>query len=125
MKIRIKGNFVRYRLVQTEVRALSEGKKLVESTCFGPDENQVFLYTLEGKEGIDSLQANFDGRTIALYLPAKDAQTWYFDERIGYENKVEVRPGITLGLLLEKDFACLDHTDEDQSDNYPNPNAVC
>jgi hypothetical protein len=125
MKIRIKGNFVRYRLVQSEVRALSQGKKLVESTCFGPDESQVFSYTLEGKEGIDSLQADFDGRTIALYLPAEIAKNWYADERIGYENKVEVRPGVTLGLLLEKDFVCLDNTDEDQSDNYPNPNAVC
>jgi hypothetical protein len=25
--------------------------------------------------------------------------------------------------LLEKDFACLDNTLEDQSDNYPNPKA--
>jgi hypothetical protein len=26
---------------------------------------------------------------------------------------------------VEKDFVCLDHTDEDQSDNYPNPNRTC
>jgi hypothetical protein len=30
-----------------------------------------------------------------------------------------------LFLLVEKDFVCLDNTVEDQSDNYPNPNAVC
>ena len=28
-------------------------------------------------------------------------------------------------LLIEKDFVCLDHTLEDQSDNYANPNKVC
>jgi hypothetical protein len=33
--------------------------------------------------------------------------------------------GQSLKLLLEKDFVCLDHTDEDQSDNYPNPNKTC
>jgi len=27
--------------------------------------------------------------------------------------------------LLEKDFVCLDHTTEDQSDNYENPNTTC
>nr|WP_262492994.1 hypothetical protein [Mucilaginibacter paludis] len=26
-----------------------------------------------------------------------------------------------LYLLIEKDFACLDHVAGDQSDNYPNP----
>jgi len=30
-----------------------------------------------------------------------------------------------LKLLLEKDFVCLDDTDEDQSDQYDNPNAKC
>jgi hypothetical protein len=33
--------------------------------------------------------------------------------------------GTLLTLLIEKDFACLDHVDEDQSDNYPNPNKTC
>ena len=28
-------------------------------------------------------------------------------------------------LLIEKDFVCIDNTDEDQSDNYPNPNLKC
>ncbi|MEY2774155.1 MAG: hypothetical protein RLZZ275_502, partial [Bacteroidota bacterium] len=26
---------------------------------------------------------------------------------------------------VEKDFACLDPTDEDQTDAYPNPNTTC
>ena len=125
MKIRIKGNFIRYRLTQTEVKTLGETGRLSEETRFGPGADEVFIYALEAKEGIDGLRAGFDGRKITLYLPATAAGTWFDEERVGFQNDVQVAPGVTLGLLLEKDFACLDNTDEDQSDNYRNPNAVC
>jgi hypothetical protein len=29
----------------------------------------------------------------------------------------------SLGLLIEKDFACLDRSDKDNEDTFPNPNA--
>ena len=31
----------------------------------------------------------------------------------------------TLDVLLEKDFACLDRSDEENSDTFPNPNEAC
>jgi hypothetical protein len=125
MKIRIKGNSVRYRLTQSEVRDLPEKGRLCESTCFGPAPEQTFYYALETKADIEGLQAAFDGQQITLYLDAEAARTWHQDTRVGFNASIEVAPGVKLGLLIEKDFACLDPTHEDQSDNYPNPNAVC
>lgn len=125
MKIRIKGNSIRYRLTQSEVKTLGTTGYLAEETRFGPGEAQQFVYALQTKEGITGLQAAFDGRKMVLFIPAESAKTWYGEERVGFENDVEVAPGISLHLLLEKDFACLDASHEDQSDNYPNPNAVC
>ncbi len=119
MKIRIKGNFVRFRLTQTEVSQLAQTGRVAETTCFGLD--QVFEYVLEIRDRIAGLQASFDGRTIAMYLPTEAAKTWPTDGRIGFENQIEAVPGIFLNLLLEKDFTCLDDAAEDQSDNYPNP----
>lgn len=123
MKIRIKGNFVRYRLAQSEVKTLSETGFLAEETCFGPA--QKFGYALEAKEGISGLQANFDGGVITMFMPADAAKKWPASEQVGFENEVEVAPGVLLKLLLEKDFVCLDDSSEEQSDNYPNPNAEC
>lgn len=123
MKIRIKGNFVRYRLTQTEVKTLAETGHLAEETCFGA--GQKFGYELAAKEGISGLQANFDNGKITMFVPADAAQNWFAEERVGFENEVEVASGVSLKLLLEKDFVCLDDTEEDQSDNYPNPNEVC
>ena len=122
MKIRIKGNSIRFRLSQTEVLQLAETHKVAETTCFGPE--QVFGYTLEAQEGISNLQASFNAGTIVMYLPLEAARTWHTDAHIGFENQVEVAPGVALHLLLEKDFTCLDTTVEDQSDNYPNPRMV-
>lgn len=125
MKIRIKGNSVRYRLTQNEVKTLGETGFLSEETCFGPGEAQKFVYTLQTKDNITGLQATFDGRKITLFIPSAAATSWYGEERVGFENELEVAPGISLHLLLEKDFACLDNSHEDQSDNFPNPKATC
>jgi hypothetical protein len=118
MKIRIKGNFVRYRLTKPEVEALAETGRVAEETCFGP---QTLIYALETREGAGGLEATFDGQTITLFMPAGEARDWAGNDRVGFESDMTVGDGKILKLLLEKDFVCLDTAAEDQSDNYPNP----
>lgn len=125
MKIRIHGNSIRYRLTRSEVKTLSETGVLTAETRFGSGTTPVFIYALEAAEGLTQLQATFDGGRITLLMPAAAAANWYDEERVGFENQVEVAPGVSLHLLLEKDFACLDNTGEDQSDNYANPKGIC
>ena len=121
MKIRIKGNFIRYRLTQSEVRALADTGRLEEETCFGPDDSQVLRYAIETKENIEGLQADFSHNRITLYLPVQAAKNWPEEDRVGFKQEMQVAPTTTLFLLLEKDFVCLDDVAEDQSDHYPNP----
>lgn len=121
MKIRIKGNSIRYRLTKTEVAELAEKGRVEESTQFGPD--LFFRYVLEASETTDGLEAKFEGNTIYLRLPLADAAAWPEEERIGFQRDQYVLPDVSLRLLVEKDFVCLDDTDEDQSDNYDNPKA--
>ncbi len=121
MKIRIRGNFVRFRLTQSEVLQLKNEGQVREQTCFGPGEGQVFAYVLESDPQLQQMSASFSNNTIRMALPLQEAQNWYDSNQVGFEREMEVMPGQMLKLLLEKDFACLDDTDEDQSDNYPNP----
>jgi hypothetical protein len=123
MKIRIKGNFIRYRLTQSEVKTLAETGYLEEETNFRA--GQKFGYALAAQEGISGLQASFENGKITMFIPVGFAKNWFDEERVGFENEVEVVPGVSLKLLLEKDFVCLDASEEDQSDNFPNPNSVC
>jgi hypothetical protein len=123
MKIRIKGNSIRYRLTKTEVDNFGKNGYLEERTEF-PDSHS-FNYRLERKNGIETLEANFSDNRICVYVPDKIADEWTTTNIVGYDYKMKMSEGKELFLLIEKDFVCLDHTLEDQSDNFPNPNKVC
>ncbi|WP_318312637.1 DUF7009 family protein [Flagellimonas crocea] len=118
MKIRIKGDSIRYRLTKTEVETFCDTGIFEEKTHFGTN---VFRYVLKAKEGISVMEADFDHNTITLFVPDAERHTWASSERVGYQNMMPLGNGKELALLLEKDFACMDKTSEDQSDNYPNP----
>lgn len=118
MKIRIKGNTVRLRLTQSEVRQLSETGTVTETTPFGPT---TFSYQVAMHPDIGNLQANYTENRIVLLVPETMGKTWFQDEKVGFENQMALPDGNTLHLLLEKDFTCLENRSEDESDNYPNP----
>ncbi|MEO9512104.1 MAG: hypothetical protein ABJN84_02220 [Flavobacteriaceae bacterium] len=118
MKIRIKGNSVRFRLTKTEVDTFCETGSFSEQTTFN---RSTFTYRLFAKEEISALEAEFEDNTITMVLPKKEANIWSSSSRVGYDNTMRLKNGEELYLLLEKDFVCMDETIEDQSDNYPNP----
>lgn len=123
MKIRIKGNSIRYRLTRTEIANFGKNGYLEEKTEFlnGP----VFYYCLEKRPGIETLQASFSDNRIIVFVPESIVEEWTTTDEVGYNYTLPLGEGKELFLLIEKDFVCLDHTFEDQSDNYPNPNKTC
>jgi hypothetical protein len=122
MKIRIKGNSIRIRLTRTEVDNFGKFGLLEEATEFG---DAKLIYAIESTSTIDELQASFANNRITVKVPENIKHEWISTDRIGFENKFNIGNDKQLFLLIEKDFVCLDNTFEDQSDNYPNPNAVC
>lgn len=123
MKIRIKGNSIRYRLTKTEIARFGKNGYLEEKTEFL--NGAEFYYCLERRPGMDELQASFENNRITVFVPEHTAAEWTTTEIVGYDTKIQLGEGKELLLLIEKDFVCLDHTMEDQSDNYPNPNKSC
>ncbi|WP_214071420.1 hypothetical protein [Mucilaginibacter sp. dw_454] len=112
MKIRIKGNSLRYRLTKTDVDNFLKNDYLEERTNFG---DQQLIYALQKSES-NMLEAIFNNNKITLLMPTAWAKEWEATGRVGFRgNHGE------LFLLIEKDFKCLDDVTEDQSDNYPNP----
>lgn len=115
MKIRIKGNSLRYRLTKTDVNCLCTKGYLEEKTSFG---NSELTYALQLNNS-DDLSATFENNKITLFMPQAMAKEWLETEKVGFESNNN-----NLYLLVEKDFTCLDNVAEDQSDNYPNPLAI-
>lgn len=120
MKIRIKGNSIRYRLTKTDIAHFKTVGFIEESTEFfnGPS----FHYRLESKAGIQNMEASFSGNTICIFVQKRIAEEWTSTEVVGFDTTMNIGDGKELFLLIEKDFVCLDHTLEDQRDNYTNPN---
>lgn len=122
MKIRIKGNTIRYRLTKTEVAALSESGLLEEKTEFI---NNTLVYAIRQTKNMD-LCADFTQNVITLYIPQTILQHWAASEETGIDSCMPLPNGDSLYLLLEKDFKCIDAgVDEDQSDYFENPHLTC
>lgn len=115
MKIRIKGNSLRYRLTKSDIATLVKDGCLQESTAFV---NQILTYAVKVKD-TEQLKAEFTDNQITLFISETMVQELADTEKVGFSDK-----GSTLHLLIEKDFTCLDNVEEDQSDNFPNPLAA-
>ena len=118
MKIRIRGNSVRFRLTKPEVETLCTQGKVEETTSF-PDRNFHYRVVLCDKN--EQLSGNYDEDRITIYLPKSKAEGWATNDLVGFEYYLQLNSGEQLFLLLEKDFTCLTDRGEDESENYPNP----
>ena len=121
MKLRIKGNSLRIRLTKTEVSKLAQTGYLEEQTSFS---NNLFIYAVQKTDAAD-LSATFENNKITIFVPASFIEDWVGNSIVGLDTKMPISQTESLYLLIEKDFVCLDETNEDQSDNYNNPNKNC
>jgi hypothetical protein len=122
MKIRIKGNSVRYRLDKLEVAKFAETGEIVETTQLLGGQ---FKYVLKRSNEVNTLTAQWNNGAIEFLMPASIAKEWVETDEVGFQHKLLLENGESLFLLIEKDFVCIDNTFEDQSNNYPNPNMAC
>ncbi len=112
MKIRIKGNSLRYRLTRSDVEKFFAHGYVEETIDFG---KQTLVYELQRNQ-LNNLSAIFEDNKITLFMPEKLVNEWAIGDTVGFEYTDN-----GLFLLVENDFKCLDNVAEDQSANYPNP----
>ena len=118
MKIRIKGNSLRYRLTRPEVERFVKTGHVEEQINFG---GASLFYSILMTDA-DRLSVSFQENRITLFFPAALVEEWINTDRAGFDRRAPLTgAGETLYLLVEKDYTCLDDVTEDQSDNYPNP----
>lgn len=119
MKLRIKGNSIRLRLAKSEVETLAATGIIQEQTNLG---SSFFIYQLK-KEHISELKADLQNNTLTVYIPYQFVNEWTNNNTVGIDNKSPDNRMPALYILVEKDFKCIDNTEEDQSDNFDNPKA--
>jgi hypothetical protein len=119
MKIRIQGNSIRFRLKQFEVDRFQEQGEIREVLSFGNDAKEQFQFILNRTDD-NSYSLKQDGTAIILNVPHIVAVEWTTTALVGFEEKIITEAGKEINVLVEKDFKCLDRT-EDEPGSYPNP----
>jgi len=118
MKIRIKGNSVRFRLSKSELDKIGETGYVNSTTSFPTN---TLTYAVIVRHDLTQMDVEFKDHAIQLFVPQHLADEWVGTQRVGFDAEIQLKNGETLSLLLEKDFQCLDERGEDESDLYPNP----
>lgn len=122
MKLRIKGPSLRLRLTQGEVHALATAGRIEERVPFGA--GSELIYRLQRDAAATQISAALQGAVIEIRVPEQLANAWCTSEQVTLAQAQPVAGG-ALQITLEKDFACLaPRADEDESDNYPHPEAA-
>lgn len=123
MKIRIKGNSLRLRLLRSEVARFFAGDCLEETIHFAQEASAKFTYALQREPAVNLPTVRYTGSRVAILIPADQANTWGSSDQVGLAESISLGEFGSLTLLIEKDFACLDRSEEDNKDTFANPNA--
>ena len=122
MKLRLRGNSIRLRLLRGEVRQLGLTGNVTETTRFGLSDNENLTFTLAASTATESIAARFAGNQITVLLPETTAREWVESDEISLNGEQVLNERETLKILIEKDFVCLDRVDDaDNVDAYPHP----
>ena len=122
MKLRIKGNSIRLRLLQSEVKRLEATGTVSEETQFGIRTDQVLKYSIAVTDGVDLVSVEYLDNQILVMLPETLALRWCRGNEVGIEHEIDIDEETTLSVLIEKDFECIGRPDDpDRADAFPNP----
>ena len=94
MKVRIKGNSLRYRLSMSDVAKFGRDGYIEEMIDFGKTQ---LAYALQRGPTL-SLEAEFMNNKITIFMPYSWADEWIKTDRVGFDHNGP------LYLLIEKDF---------------------
>lgn len=126
MKLRLRENSIRLRLLQTEVGQLRENGNISETIIFGVNPAETLTYSLRMSAEINSISANIINNQIEICLPSEMAETWTDSNEVGLYSEQKVGDLATLKIIVEKDFVCVDRPlDVDNADAFPHPKLKC
>ena len=122
MKLRIKGDSLRLRLAQGEMRALAERGEVTDQVSFPG--GSALGYKVRIDRHSQEISATYKSNLIEILVPQALAERWCATELVTLSATETLGSG-ELRIVLEKDWACLAPREgEDESDNFPHPGST-
>ena len=118
MKLRIQSNSIRIRLTQSEASALAAGKAVTDSTSFS--RTVRLISSIETSDVATTPSASLESCRLIVVLPLASTRQWANSDQVSIQYEQCIDEKHSLALLIEKDFECLHHREEN-ADAFPNP----
>lgn len=123
MKLRIKGDSLRLRLSQGEMRTLAERGEVEDRVSFPGGTG--LRYRLRVDQNNQSISAAYTSDLIDIRVARALSEQWCGTDLVTLSASQPLGAG-ELRIVLEKDWACLAPREgEDESDNFPHPKTTC
>ena len=121
MKLRIKGNSLRLRVSRSELARFQAGQRIEETIHFTAAPEATLTYALESALKPSPVTVRYGSREVTVILSKDSGRIWGAQSEVGVYTTLDLGPAGSLEVVVEKDFACLDRSDEDNSDTFANP----
>jgi len=117
---------LRLRVSRSDLARLMQCGRIEEIVYFATEAGAQLSYALEQSEANAELSVVYRPQAVTVLLPGSAAREWAEGDKVGIYGDVDT--GISrLAVIVEKDFACLDRSERDSVDAFPNPHkgTVC
>ncbi|WP_035354333.1 DUF7009 family protein [Edaphobacter aggregans] len=121
MKLRIKGDSLRLRVSRSELARLLGGERVEDTVHFAPIPDARLTYALESASQADPVRIQYEPQNVTVFLSEEQAEFWAKDSEVGIYTSINIGPARSLEIIVEKDFACLDRSEEENADTFVNP----
>lgn len=120
MKLRIRDNSIRLRLMRGEVEAVRQEGLVRGRVPFAG--GVTFDYVLESSPATVNPEAHMSNNVLTVTLPKETVDHWAASDEVSIAAEQVLENGAPLSILVEKDFACLAPREgEDESDMFEHP----
>lgn len=96
---------------------------LREIVYFGPEQGSELTYILAREGNGSGLNVEASVGQVKVLVPVEVARAWADSDLVGIAGAVDLGVRGKLSILIEKDFACIDRSDAENADTFPNPAA--
>ena len=115
---------MRLRVSRSELARFLDGERIEETIHFTRAPEASLTYTLESAVQAAPVRVQYESQIVKVLLSKDQAGIWGEENEVGVYGTLDTGAAGSLEIIVEKDFACIDRSDEENSDAFANPQAA-
>jgi hypothetical protein len=110
---------------RSELNRFLGGDRIAETVRFATAPEAKLTYALLRGPAATGAEVQYNGQEVTVVLSEQQSELWAQESEVGVYTGVDIGADGKLEVIVEKDFACLDASEEENKDTFANPNATC